>query len=94
MDDIRIDREKAHALVAAGAKLLDVRSPAEFAGGAVPGAVNVPVQVIAAEIAQHAQPTDTLVLYCHSGGRSDMATRILRSMGYAKSYNLGGMKDW
>lgn len=94
MDDVRIDRARAHALVAEGARLIDVRTPDEFAGGAVPGAVNVPVQVIGEQIERYARPDETLVLYCKSGARSDLAARILRSMGYPRAYNLGGIGDW
>ncbi len=94
MSDIRIDAATAHKLVAAGAKVLDVRTPEEFAAGAKPGAVNIPVQVIAQEIANAASPDDTLVLYCKMGGRADVAAQILRSMGYAKCFNVGGLYDW
>lgn len=94
MDEIRIDQKTAHRLVAEGAKLIDVRTPDEFAGGALAGAVNVPVQVVGEQIERHAKAGDVLVLYCRSGGRSDMAARILRSMGYAKSYNMGGINEW
>ena len=94
MDDIRIDQKTAHKLVAEGAKLIDVRTPEEHAGGALQGAVNVPLQVIGQEIERHATAGDTLVLYCRSGGRSDMAARILRSMGYAKAFNMGGIHEW
>src|SRR6185295_16688941 len=38
------DREKAHQMVAAGAKLVDVRTPNEFAAGHLDGAVNIPLQ--------------------------------------------------
>lgn len=94
MDNSKIASAKARELVKNGAKLLDVRSPAEFAGGAVPGAINVPVQVIAAQIAAVAQPSETLVIYCAAGGRSAVATQILRSMGYKDAYNLGGIGEW
>jgi len=94
MDNLRIDRATAHSLVADGAKFIDVRSPEEFAGGALPGAVNVPVQVIAQEIQHHAADGDTIVLYCKSGGRSDVAARMLRSFGFAKAYNMGGIGEW
>lgn len=93
-DDIKISRARAHELVAAGARLFDVRTEAEFATGAVPGAVNIPVQIIAQAIDQHAQPGDTIVLYCKSGMRSDLAAKVLRGMGFAKSYNLGGIGEW
>lgn len=94
MDQVRIDRATAHDLVANGARLIDVRTPEEFAAGAIPGAVNVPVQVIAQEIHNHATDGDTIVLYCKSGGRSDVATRMLRSFGFAKAFNLGGIGEW
>ncbi len=94
MDDSKIASAKAHEFVKNGAKLLDVRSPAEFVGGAVPGAINVPVQVIATQIASLAKPEETLVIYCAAGGRSAVATQIVRSMGYSKAYNLGGIGEW
>lgn len=93
-DDLRISRADAHAAVASGGKLIDVRTPEEFAGGAAPGAVNVPVQVIAAQIHAFADPEQTVVLYCKSGMRSDVAAKLLRGMGYAKAYNLGTVNDW
>jgi phage shock protein E len=94
MDNLMITREDAHRAVAAGGKLIDVRTAGEFAGGAAPGAVNVPVQVIAAEIHNHAEPEDTVVLYCKSGMRSDLAAKILRGLGYSKAFNLGTLGDW
>ncbi len=94
MENTRIASAKAHELVQAGAKLLDVRSPAEFAGGAVPGAINVPVQVIATQIANFAKPEETLVIYCAAGGRSAVATQIVRSMGYGKAFDMGGIGNW
>ena len=94
MDTPGYDPVSATGQVAGGAKLFDVRTAEEFSTGEVPGAVNIPVQVIAAEIDRHAATGDTIVLYCKSGMRSDMAAKILRSMGFAKSYNLGGIADW
>ncbi len=94
MDEIRIDQQTAHRLVAEGAKLIDVRTVEENAGGALPGAINVPVQVIGEEIDKFAKTEETIVLYCRSGARSDMAARILRSLGYKKSYNMGGIHEW
>lgn len=91
---IRIDRATAHDLVAKGARLIDVRSPEEFATGALPGAVNLPVQVIAAIIQDHAQTEETIVLYCRSGARSDVAARLLRTAGFSRSYNMGGIGEW
>lgn len=36
----------------------------------------------------------TMILYCASGGRSALAGKALKDMGYGKVYNLGAFKDW
>ena len=39
--------------------------------------------------------TDKNVLvYCASGGRSALAGKVLKDMGYTKVYNMGAFKDW
>jgi rhodanese-related sulfurtransferase len=38
-------------------------------------------------------PGKTVLLYCASGGRSALAGKTLKDMGYASVYNLGGYKD-
>ncbi len=35
-----------------------------------------------------------IVLHCASGGRSALAGKVLKDMGYRRVYNLGGFKDW
>jgi rhodanese-related sulfurtransferase len=35
-----------------------------------------------------------VILYCASGGRSALAAKQLKDMGYAHVYNVGGFKDW
>jgi rhodanese-related sulfurtransferase len=36
----------------------------------------------------------TVILYCASGGRSALAGKVLKDMGYDRVYNLGAFKDW
>jgi rhodanese-related sulfurtransferase len=36
----------------------------------------------------------TIILYCASGGRSALAGKVLKDMGYDRVYNLGAFKDW
>jgi len=36
----------------------------------------------------------TVMVYCASGGRSAMAGKLLKDMGYANVFNLGAFKDW
>lgn len=74
------------------AVLLDVRSPGEFASGHIDGALNVPLDRLAHDIAQAVPDRATpLVLYCQSGGRSGMACQVLRQLGYTQLNNGGGV---
>lgn len=78
--------------IKAGAKIVDVRSPEEFQGGAYPGAVNIPLQLLGARM--HEIPKDRpVVLYCASGARSGMAARVLKQAGYVDVLNAGGLGD-
>ena len=36
----------------------------------------------------------TIILSCASGGRSALAGKVLKEMGYGQVYNLGAFKDW
>jgi rhodanese-related sulfurtransferase len=36
----------------------------------------------------------TIILYCASGGRSALAAKTLKDLGYARVYNVGAFKDW
>ncbi|MEN6348904.1 MAG: rhodanese-like domain-containing protein, partial [Syntrophomonas sp.] len=74
--------------VEGGAYLIDVRTPDEFEKGMAEGAHNIPVD----EIRQHLDeiPLDKdILLYCHVGLRSYIATRILRQNGF-KAKNISG----
>lgn len=87
-----ITGEDARALVAGGAQLVDVRSPAEFASGALPGAVNVPVDALEGRLGE-IQKTGTVIVYCQSGMRSARAAAALRAKGYTVQ-DLGSIRSW
>jgi len=36
----------------------------------------------------------TVILYCASGGRSALAAKLLKDMGYSQVYNVGAFKEW
>jgi len=36
----------------------------------------------------------TIIVYCASGGRSALAGKMLKDMGYGQVYNMGAFKDW
>jgi len=76
------------ALKAAGARIVDVRTPAEFAGGHVEGSVNIPLDQFEARMGEI--PFDQpVILCCASGGRSGMAKQILERAGHAQAHNAG-----
>lgn len=69
--------------------LLDVRTKGEFRSGAIPGAVNIPVDELRDQIGSI--PKDkTIVTYCEIGLRSYMANRMLRQNGFNDVRNLSG----
>lgn len=35
-----------------------------------------------------------IIVYCASGGRSALAGKVLKDMGYTQVYNMGAFKDW
>ena len=92
--------------LAGEALVVDVREPAEFAQGHLPGAVNLPRGVLEFQI--HAHPAmgcttsdalaavdRPLVLYCLSGGRAALAVDSLQQLGFSQVSSLaGGITAW
>ena len=72
--------------------IVDVRDPAEFAQGHIPGAINIPVAVFASgsDVLDKAK---RIVVYCNSGGRSYNAYRKLMKLAYPK-INQAIFADW
>lgn len=83
----------AEALVAEGARLVDVREPAELeTDGRFPGAVHIPLGELSERAGELAG--ERLVVACRSGVRSAMAVDALRASGW-EAYNLdGGILAW
>lgn len=76
--------------------LLDVRTPAEFAGGSIASAINIDYNA-----ADFSQQIDALskdkpvYLFCQSGGRSGKALKLFTEKGFPEVYNLiGGYGAW
>ncbi|MCK1522192.1 rhodanese-like domain-containing protein [Bradyrhizobium sp. 17] len=99
----KITPEQATEMIATGNTLvLDVRdAPEVAASGKIAGAVNVSRGMLEfradPESPYHDKNFDTnktIILYCASGGRSALAGKVLKDMGYEKVYNVGGFKDW
>jgi rhodanese-related sulfurtransferase len=74
--------------------IIDVREPSEFAGGRVPGAVNIPLGLLR-ERAGKLDPQADTFLICASGSRSAAAAKRLKALGFENAYSVkGGMHMW
>jgi len=71
--------------------VVDVRSAAEFDEGHLPGAINIPHDVIGARIAELGPAGERdLVLYCRSGRRTALALETLKKAGFSRLFHLEG----
>lgn len=98
----RVTTAEAQEMIARGALLLDVRDAPELeASGRAVGSHHIPRGMLEFR----ADPTSPyhdaelrqdrpVILHCASGGRSALAGKLLRDMGYTHVFNLGGFKDW
>ena len=67
---------------------MDVRTPGEFAGGNVPGSINIPLGTVEANLEQF-KNKKSIVVFCASGGRSSRAKSLLENAGITDVYNGG-----
>lgn len=99
----KINSDQASEMIKNGNTLvLDVRdAPEVTASGKIAGAMNVSRGMLEfradPDSPYHDKAFDkskNVILYCASGGRSALAGKLLKDMGYEKVYNVGGFKDW
>src|ERR1051326_9376588 len=83
--------------------ILDVREPAEWNEGHIPGALHVPRGMLEAkadlEYANReprlADRSQTIIVHCASGARSAMAADVLQEMGFTDVQSMaGGIVAW
>jgi len=79
--------------IAAGARIIDVRSPAEFKDGAYTGAINIPLSILPVRMNELEPRDKPIVLYCASGARSGQGARLLKASGFSDVINAGGLDD-
>ncbi len=89
-----VDVAKAKELQAAGAFVLDVREPSEWAEGHIDGATLIPLGELPDRVAE--VPSDQqVVVVCRSGNRSQAGRDVLLGAGLPSVTSMaGGVKDW
>ena len=99
----RITPERAREMMSKGDTLVvDVRDAPEVdKSGRVSGSVNVSRGMLEFRADPESPYHDknfskdkAIILYCASGGRSALAGKVLKDLGYDRVYNLGAFKDW
>ncbi len=82
--------EQVRTAMQNAAKVIDVRTPQEYASGHLPNAVNIPVDELQARIGQFVPKKEQpLLLHCASGMRSGQGKAILEKLGYTQVFNVG-----
>ena len=91
--DATIDPQAAE-LVSAGAVIIDVRTPEEFAAGHLDGAMLIDIKnpSFDAEIAR-LDTTASYIVYCRSGNRSAQAVDRMREIGIENITDLGSLEN-
>jgi phage shock protein E len=71
--------------------VLDVRTPAEYVDGHIPGAINIPHDELGRRVAELASARDSdIVVYCRTGRRAAEAIGELQKQGFKRVYHLDG----
>ena len=98
--------EELQKAIEQGARVIDVREPAEYSQGHIREAVNMPRGVLEMQLNQHPDVAGyddaleriaqkPLYLICKTGGRSALAAESLERMGFTNVYSVdGGMTAW
>ncbi|MFD8570301.1 FAD-dependent oxidoreductase [Streptomyces sp. NPDC059639] len=90
--DRTVQWHELDAARAAGASLVDVRTAAEHARGAIPGAVNIPLDELRERSAE--LPDGDLLVHCQVGLRGHTALRLLAGLGRDAANLDGGYATW
>jgi rhodanese-related sulfurtransferase len=93
VDVNQIDVESLERFLAAGAPLIDVRQPDEYARVHVPGARLMPLDELP-ELIDEIPMEVPVYLICQSGGRSHRAAEWLVAQGFDASNVAGGTVAW
>lgn len=93
-----VDPFKASLDAGVNITFVDVRTPKEWSGGIIPGAllINLNELPMADKVAMLPMDKDTIIaIYCKSGHRSTLALTLMHQLGYKNSVSMkGGWVGW
>ena len=93
----RVSAEEAQQIMKneSGYRIVDVRTPEEYASGHIPNAICIPNESIGKEPpAELSDKKQLLLIDCRSGRRSKEAANKLVELGYENVVDFGGIVDW
>ena len=82
-------KTKIPEMMARGGVIIDVRSIAEFQGGANPLSLNIPLDQLSATTLKTISKSAPIILCCASGMRSGMAVALVKKLGFNEVINAG-----
>lgn len=95
---INVSAQEAHDIITKSKDILilDVRTPGEFSNGHIPGAINIPHNILPVRLNELDKFKDkTIIVHCEAGGRSASAVRILEQNGFKNIYHMyKGFSSW
>jgi len=85
----RITAKEASELIQKqGARIVDVRTKAEWDTGHFPSAIHIPASKIEEEGPKKLDRTDTIIVYCNTGTRARNAAILLKELGFNNTYYI------
>ena len=92
---VKISQDDAKKMMNENTIILDVRELDEYEELHIKNAVHLPLGEIGERAAEVLfEKTQTILTYCFSGRRSEMAAKELIKLGYSSVYDFGGIEDW
>lgn len=71
--------------------IVDLRTPAEFKRGGIPGAINIPIETLRSDRSVlDAYKDKPLLLYCRTVNKTDLALWLLEKRGFKSIYAFRG----
>ena len=85
----RITAKEASELIQKqGARIVDVRTNAEWDVGHFPSAIHIPAPEIKEKALKKLDRTDTIIVYCNTGTRARNAAILLKELGFKNTYYI------